>query len=134
METPLIPVEEVQAQRSDLVSGPGEPEREPVNQTLGELPFEVRLRIYSAALHPVRMKILLELVAAGGSLSYTAIERKLKPRPNPNTLSFHLKKLQDAGLVTKTARHSEETRQYSTYMITQRGEQVVRVKDLTSVL
>lgn len=100
---------------------------------LRELPFEMRLKVYSASLHDLRMDILLEL-AKKSPQSFTELEEKFRPRLNPNTMTYHLSKLQEAGLIKNELVLDKQTRRYSNYSLTKLGREVAEVDDLTTIL
>src|SRR5436190_9315054 len=103
-----------------------------VHKGISDLDFRERLRIYSAALHDIRMGILRQLEKTG-SLAFSDMEERFAPI-NPNTLTFHLKKLAAAKLIDIGAEIREGSRRYSKYTLTPFGAEVLSVKDLTAIL
>lgn len=97
-----------------------------------ELPFGTRAKIYSATNHGMRMAILKRL-AKKNPASFSELEEALK-KPNPNTLTHHLRTLREALLVTRKLKLDKKSKRYSMYGLTPLGHEVLAVKDLTTIL
>jgi len=99
--------------------------------TIKRLNFPERLKIYSALAHGTRVGIL-KTIAKKNPRSFT--ELKTIHNLNPNTLSYHLKALEYAGLIRSEYEKKPENRKYSRYWITGLGRELLNYPDYTKLL
>ncbi len=96
-----------------------------------QLRFADRLKIHAALTHDTRLK-LLKTLEAKNPLSFTELKKTYDL--NPNTLAYHLKVLEYAGLLHSTYEKEPGKRQYSTYRATNLGKEMLRIDDYTKWL
>jgi len=96
-----------------------------------ELSFGDRLKIHAALTHDMRLNIL-KYLSKNKAASFSCIKEEFNL--NPNTLSYHLKILEYAGLVHSEYSKNPDTREYSRYSLMDLGKEMLKVEDYTKWL
>jgi predicted transcriptional regulator len=100
-------------------------------KNIKELSFHDRLKIHAALTHNTRLNILKYLLKNDGA-SFSRIKGEFDL--NPNTLTYHLKILEYAGLIHSEYSKNPNTREYSKYYITPLGKEMLKIDDYTKWL
>ena len=96
---------------------------ERIQKILNSLSTREALRVFSALSHEGRFKLLVTVSSANNPTSFSELEKMLKM--NPNTLSYHLNTLVNAGLLTNYYSKKKSGRNYSMYKLTERGKTIL---------
>jgi len=108
-------------------------EKEPkvTAKNVKELSFYDRLKVHTVLTHDTRLNVL-KYLSKNNYVSFSNLRKKFNF--NPNTLSYHLKVLEYAGLIHSEYLKNPDTREYSRYSITELGKEILKIEDYTKWL
>jgi len=114
-----------------------EEEHEIKAESIKQLTFQDRLKIHAALTHDMRLKIMKYLsendtASFSQLISFSHLKKEFNL--NPNTLNYHLKVLEHAGLIRSNYHKEPNQREYSKYEVTNLGREMLRVEDYTKWL
>ncbi|MGA1822004.1 MAG: ArsR/SmtB family transcription factor [Thermoplasmatota archaeon] len=89
---------------------------------------DTRLRLMHAMKDPKR-KVILEKLYSGPSGGITFKKLRELTGIKPTTLAYHLKVLEENGLLSKSFRSVEGRRDYSYYTISDKGRDMIRISE-----
>lgn len=90
--------------------------------------IDKRLRLMHAMKDPKR-KVILEKLHSGPSGGITFKKLRELTGIKPTTLAYHLKVLEENGLLSKSFRSVEGRRDYSYYTISDKGRDMIRISE-----